>query len=105
MIYLAIPLALVTLWVFFLAYIQIKETGLKNLRWEVRVVAVCVMLVGGAYDVFLNWTLGLILGLNFGEWTLSQKCARLRKEDMGWRGDVAEYLCTGWLSPFDPDHC
>jgi hypothetical protein len=30
---------------------------------------------------------------------------RLRRDDMGWRGDVAAYLCENWLNPFDPGHC
>jgi hypothetical protein len=103
MTYLLILAALPTLWVFFLAYSAIKPRW-KSLRPEVKLVAAIVVLIGGAIDIFLNWTGGWILGIP-RELTLSQRCAKLRKTDMGWRGDVAQYLCDNWTNPFDPEHC
>lgn len=103
MIYL-LPLAPIALWVFFLAYTQIKAKW-KSLRLEVKVVGVVVVLIGFTIDVAINWTIGLALGVT-RDVTLSQKCKRLRRDDMGWRGDVAAYLCETWLNPFDGgDHC
>ena len=103
MIYLTIPIALIVLWTTFLAYAAIKPRW-KSLRWEVKFVGALVVAVGLVVDVALNIVPGAILG--FGNWTLSQKCKRLRREDMGWRGNVAEYLCENWLNPFDGgDHC
>ena len=103
MIYLLALSALPTLWVFFLAYSAIKPRW-KSLRWEVKALGIFVVLIGAIIDIGLNWTAGWILGIP-REFTLSQRCAKLRKDDMGWRGDVAEYLCANWLDPFDPDHC
>ena len=102
MIYAAIPIAFIVLWVTFLAYAALKPRW-KQLRLEVKVVGAIVVIAGFLLDIALNWTVGLIIG--WGNATLSQKCARLRKEDMGWRGDVAEYLCANWLNPFDAEHC
>ena len=103
MIYLTIPAAFVVLWTLFLAYSALLPRW-KSLRWEVKTVAVFVVLCGVVLDVAINWTIGLILGIT-RDITLSQKCKRVRRDDMGWRGDVAAYLCEHWLSPFDPDHC
>ena len=104
MIYLLIPIALVLLWTTFLAYVAIKAQW-KFLRPEVKIVGALVVLVGFVLDMAINWTLGLILGVT-QDVTLSQKCKRIRREDMGWRGDVAAYLCVNWLNPFDGgDHC
>ena len=103
MTYLAIALSPVVLWAGFLAYSALKPRW-KLLRWEVKVVGGIVVLVGFVVDVAINWTAGLALGVT-RDVTLSQKCKRLRREDMGWRGDVAAYLCENWLSPFDEGHC
>lgn len=102
MIYLIIPIAITLLWVMFLAYTQIKAKW-NDLRWEVKAAGAVVVLFGWLLDAALNIVPGLVLG--FGNWTISQKCKRLRKEDMGWRGDVAAYICTNWLNPFDNGHC
>lgn len=104
MTYLAIAISPVVLWVCFLAYSALKPRW-KSLRWEVKLVGALVVLCGFVADVAINWTLGLLLGVT-RDFTLSQKCKRIRRDDMGWRGDVAEYLCTNWLNPFDGgDHC
>jgi hypothetical protein len=95
--------ALLTLWVCFLAYAALKPRW-KVLRWEVKIVGALIVVFGFIIDVLLNWTLGWVLGAP-GEATLSQRCAKLRKFDLSWRGDVAEYLCANWLNPFDPGHC
>lgn len=102
MIY-AIPLLLIVLWTCFLAYSALKPRW-KSLRWEVKLVGGLVVLLGFAIDVLLNWTAGLLLGVT-RDMTLSQKCKRLRRDDMGWRGNVAAYICTNWLNPFDNGHC
>ena len=93
----------IILWTCVLAYSALKPRW-KLLRWEVKLVGIFVVLVGFAIDVAINWTVGLVLGVT-RDVTLSQKCKRLRREDMGWRGDVAAYLCENWLNFFDPDHC
>ena len=105
MTYAAIPLAFLVLWVFFLAYSALLSNW-KHLRIEVKLAGAVVVLVGGVVDVALNWTLGLALGVGpWKEWTLSQKCSRLKLED-GWRQAVALYLCSSWLDPFQVGgHC
>jgi hypothetical protein len=95
-------LALPTLWVFFLAYAGLKANW-KTLRIEVKIVGALVVLVGFALDVAINWTIGLALGVT-KDFTLSQKCKRLGRGN-GWQADVAAYLCTNWLNPFDSGHC
>ena len=102
MIYL-LPLAPLALWTCFLAYAVLNPRW-NTLRPEVKIVGGLVVVIGFAIDVAINWTAGIALGVT-RDLTLSQKCKRLRREDMGWRGDVAEYLCDNWLNPFDESHC
>ena len=101
-LYIAIPIALIVLWTGFLAFSSLK-TNWKSLRPEVKIVGIFIIIPFFLLDLVLNWIPGIILGPSFG--TLSQKCSALRKSDMGWRGDVAEYLCDNWLNPFDNNHC
>ena len=103
MVVLLVLFAFPLLWTGFLAYSALKANW-KSLRPEVKIVGALVVLFGFALDVLLNWTIGLALGVT-SDMTLSQKCKRLRKEDLGWRGNVAEYLCANWLNVFDPGHC
>jgi len=103
MIYLFLPASFIVLWVLFLAYTALKANW-KTLRFEVKVVGVVVVLAGWLIDVFLNWTAGWALGVG-QEWTLSQRCGRLKQED-DWRAGVACYLCRTWLDPFElGGHC
>lgn len=96
-------LAIPALWALFVVYAGL-QTHWQTLRLEVKIAGALIALVGLLLDIAINWTVGLILGVT-RDLTLSQKCARLRRGDMGWRGDVAEYLCDVWLNPFDKDHC
>ena len=90
------------LWTGFLAFSALKANW-RSLRPEVKIAGIFVIIPFFLLDLVLNWIPGIILGPSFG--TLSQKCSALRKSDMGWRGDVAEYLCANWLNPFDKSHC
>lgn len=102
MIYALIPIALVALWTTFLAYVAIKSQW-EFLRPEVKAVGLVVVFAGFILDIALNIVPGLILG--FGNLTISQKCKRLGREDSGWRGHTARYLCQNWLNVFDQEHC
>lgn len=103
MIYYWIPLAFPVLWVFFLAYTALKANW-KGLRIEVKIVGGVVIAVGLLIDISINWTLGWLLGVG-QEWTLSQRCGRLKQGD-DWRASVACYLCRCWLDPFEQGgHC
>ena len=102
MIYALIPVALIALWVFFLAYSSLKLHWSK-LRPEVKAVGIFVVLTGFLIDVAINWTLGLALGIT-RDLTLSQKCKRIG-QGYDWRAVVARYLCSNWLNHFDKGHC
>lgn len=95
--------SLPVLWVFFLAYSALLVTW-NTLSLEVKIVGAVVVLLGWLIDIGTNWTLGLLLGIT-PDWTLSQKCGRL-KYTTGWRSTVAAYLCSRWLDPFQiGGHC
>lgn len=98
-----ILLAMLVLWVLFLAYTALY-THWSALRPEVKVAGAMVVLCGFLVDVAINWTIGLVLGIT-RDATLSQKCSRLKRVG-GWRAAVAAYLCATWLDPFElGGHC
>lgn len=99
----ALLTSLLALFALFLSYSALKAKW-NQLRPEVKIVGIVLVLSGAILDVCINWTLGLVLGVT-KDFTLSQKCKRLGREDDGIRGIVARYLCRNWLNPFDKEHC
>jgi len=103
MIWLLLPASLLVLWTIFLAYTALLAQW-GTLRVEVKAAGLLVVLIGYVIDITINWTLGLALGVT-PDWTLSQKCGRLKRAD-DWRATVAAYLCSRWLDPFQlGGHC
>lgn len=101
---LAIILAPLILWVLFLAYLPLKA-NFKTLRPEVKFVGGVVITVGLVVDVTFNLLASIPLREWPQEWTLSQRCGRLKRGD-GWPAKVSIYLCEVWLDPFENGgHC
>lgn len=103
MIWLFVPVLLLVLWTIYLAYTALLAQW-DTLNIEVKTVGLLVVFVGYVLDVFINWTIGLALGIT-PDWTLSQKCGRLKYGE-DWRQPIACYLCKCWLDPFQVGgHC
>ena len=72
-----------------------------------------LVLIGAATDVLYNLTIGTLLFMELprvwkGEWTLSQRMKRIRREGKGgYRLRIADFVCERLLNPYDPDkhHC
>jgi len=92
------------LWVLFLAYLPLKANW-KTLRLEVKIIGGAVIAVGLVVDVAFNLLASIPLREWPQEWTLSQRCGRL-KRGTGWPAKVSIYLCEVWLDPFENGgHC
>lgn len=91
------------LWALFLAYTALLAQW-HALPLTTRILGGIIVLVAFALDVAINWSFGLLLGPT-PDWTLSQKCGRLKRSD-DWRAPVACWICRTLLDPFEVGgHC
>lgn len=99
------------LFVFYLAYVAILVAKLngkldaaprivRGVCWLNLAIAVCL-------DALFNVTLGSLLFLEppqLRRLMFTARCAKWR-EDSGYRGRLARWICDGWLNPFQEHHC
>lgn len=104
-------LAILVTWALFLMYCalhaSIKSGKFKATPLPVKALSCIlftIMLVG---DIGFNLTVGSLLFAelpNIRRPTFTQRCSdHITDED--WRGRLAKWICTGWLNPFEDDHC
>lgn len=93
-------------WTFFLAvmHLRIVRDTVGFTKWNI-IPAWATLIVGLLLDVLLNLAMCVPLLDLPREVLLTAKLQRLIKEDMGWRGDVAEFICQQFLVPADKGHC
>lgn len=98
-------------WAFYLLYtalLRAKRDG--KLNTVSKLFGYPLVAIGAVLDVSLNILIGTAL---FCEWPnykrlfLTARMSRLIREDAGWRGDVAAWICSNLLDAFDPSgkHC
>lgn len=98
-------------WAFYLLYtalLRVKRAGQMSLVSQLF--GYPLVAIGAVLDVSLNILIGTAL---FCEWPnykrlfLTARMSRLIREDDGWRGDVAAWICSNLLDAFDPSgkHC
>jgi hypothetical protein len=109
---LAVAYALAYLYVFWLAYILVMGLYRAHLARRLcglsKLMALPVVFVGWAMDVFANWTIAAVVFLDPPrEALVTQRLIRYKKTDPGWRGRLADAICENLLDVFDPtgDHC
>lgn len=98
-------------WAFYLlftALLRAKREGTIS-RFSL-ILGYPLVAVGAILDILLNVTVGTILFLELPHYKrlfLTARMARLIREDYGWRGDVAAWICSRLLDSFDPSgkHC
>jgi hypothetical protein len=99
------------LYVFFLAYVtlwQAKRNGkLAMTPLPVRIMAWTILVIAVVLDVAFNVIVGSLLFLELPELRRLLFTARCKKwmDRSGWRGDIARWVCDGWLNPFQDGHC
>lgn len=81
----------------------------KKLTTAGYVLAAPFAAIGFALDVMGNFTLCLLLFMDWPrEWTITGRLKRYLRGQKGWRYDVACWICTNALDPFDAQdgaHC
>lgn len=107
---LAAALSPVVLFLFYLAYVTLRvarDNGkLGQAPKIVQAIAWSIIYVGLVLDVLFNVTVGSVMFLEFPELKRLTFTARCKKhlEESGRRGDLARWVCFGWLNPFE-EHC
>lgn len=93
-------------WTFFLAVMHLRIIRDTIGFTKVNIIpAYTVLVIGLILDATLNLAMSIPLLDMPKEMLLTGKFKRLIKEDIGWRGDVAEFLCQHFLIPADKNHC
>lgn len=96
-------------WIFYLAVMTLLRARKDGKLPPVALAfAYPVVAVGLLFDFALHALVGSVLFWERPrEWLLTQRLSRLIRDDDGWRGDLALWMCTTLLDAFDPDgtHC
>lgn len=99
------------LYVLFLSYCtlwQMKATGrLAAMPALARGHCYAILYFVLLWDVLFNVLLGTLLFLELPDLhglTFTARCKHWLL-DFGYRGDIARWVCEGWLNPGEPGHC
>jgi hypothetical protein len=103
--------AAIALWGLFLMYCAL-HASMKSGKFyltpsPVRACSYVLLGVMIVADIGFNFTIGSALFLELPDIrrpTFTQRCAS-HLDDDDWRGRIANYVCDGWLSPFESSHC
>jgi len=103
--------AAAALWGLYLMYCALhasmKSGKFAAAPWPVRVLSYILIAVMASADVAFNFTIGSLAFLELPELrrpTFTQRCSAHLADD-GWRGELARWVCTSWLNPFEENHC
>jgi len=104
---LALWCALVVFYVLYLAAINIWAHR-ADIGLQTKLAALPVLVTMLLVDMVMQITFATVIFFDWPhEWLVTQRLQRYRAGDPGWRCDVATWVCTTLLNPFDPtrDHC
>lgn len=101
----------VILFGFYLAYVTLRvarDNGkLAQTPLVVRAVCWAILITGFVLDMLFNVTIGTVMFRELPEirrLTFTARCSKHLKSE-GFRGDMARFVCDGWLNPFQAGHC
>jgi hypothetical protein len=111
------------LYMLFLSYCTLRQMKDSGRLAAMPVVARvhCYALLGFtlALDILFNVTIGTLLFVELPDFssvkslTFTARCKRWQFEGIlyaegrlaRWRGNIARWVCNGWLNPGEPGHC
>jgi len=100
------------LYAFWCAYVLVMGIYRAHLAKRLvglnKVLALPVVVLGYAMDVVANWIIAPLVFLDFPrEALVTSRLIRYKREDHGWRYQLATWICDELLDPLDPtgDHC
>lgn len=99
----------VGLWGLYLMYCALhasmRNGKLHATPWPVRALSYALLAFMVTADALFNLTIGSLLFLERPRsWLFTARCSS-HMADSGWRGELARWICEGWLNPFEADHC
>lgn len=96
--------AMYVLWVYYLAVMNLKRAEYR-LSDTQRAFAMLIYYPGLLLDALVNiFVLTFVMLELPREWLVTPRVSRL-KNDTGWRGIIARWLCDTLLDDFDPSGC
>lgn len=98
---------LLVFYILYLAAINIYAHW-NELTLNAKVITAPIVAVMLAVDCFFQQTLFIAIFLDLSqEWLVTQRLQRYRNMPSGWRLELATWICTNMLNPFDPSrkHC
>lgn len=102
------------LWFIYIVVMRLKraEVALRKRGGTVLFLAKLLAAAGLLLDVLYNVTWGSLMFLQWPHWSRLTLTARLKYLQRGggrwkWQGDLADFVCTKMLDPYDPrgKHC
>jgi hypothetical protein len=97
------------LWALFLMYCalnaSLKSGKLKQTPPPVRAMSYTLLGVMWVADLVFNVTVGSLVFLELPKTLMFTSRCSSHLKDEGWRGDLARWVCDGWLNPFEAGHC
>lgn len=107
-IYLYIGFICITfaLWFYYVMVMGMKAArNAGRIPLQMKRLCGVVALVGLIFDVAYNISIATVLFVDFPrEATLTGRLIRYKKSG-GWRGRIADYICSQLLDPFAPNGC
>ncbi|MDD5688488.1 MAG: hypothetical protein PHE88_11735 [Elusimicrobia bacterium] len=107
-VFLTVKWMFITL-VYFLAIMKVREIrDAGGFTWANKPFFYVILFIGLIRDAGLN----IIMSVIFlqvprypDEYLLTARLKNLIRNDTGWRGDIAYFLCNHFLNPADKNHC
>ena len=110
--YISTLLSLFLIVVTYIGYIKImrlkriRDAENKDLEWYHKLYGYPLLVIGIILDTLLNVIVGTIIFVEFPrEFLLTPRLDRWGREDDGYRGKFARFVCKYMLNPFDEGHC
>lgn len=104
--------ALAYLYAFWCAYVLVMGIYRAHLADRLvglnKVMALPVVAIAYAMDVVANWIIAPLVFLDWPrEALVTARLVRYKRDDHGWRRQIADFICERLLDVFDPtgDHC
>ena len=101
---------LYVLWLFYLAVMSLyRAHHARTLSLPAKLLGYPILAVGALLDSAVNIVImSLVFFERPYEWLVTKRLARHIKHGGGWRKNLASWICSHLLNPFDPDqrgHC
>lgn len=101
--------AFFVLWIIFINFMWAERNLHRIPKW-LHIPIKIFGAIGYLYDVFFNFTWGILMFMQLPEFhrpTLSQRMKKIliTEKQTSWRFKLAFFVCRKLVEPWDPNHC